>query len=168
MDRRSGRSRATLIGAGLLLVGAAVGWLGRGRYDRAAMERVRTEALDPEPDPEHAVAASPIGPKESAPERGPETHDDELRRILGDPKGRALAAKVRNAARVGDACEVEVDTSIGWFRVGCGTGETPSVGDKFEVFGRDAPDGQVEGEPVLLRPSWLEPIGTIARLRGGG
>ena len=130
-----------MIGAALLLAGAAAGWLGRGRYDRA----------------NHQVAAAPIEPEEAAPAETPRppTHDDELRSILGDPKGRALAAKVRNASRVRGSCEIEVDTSVGWFRVGCGTGQTPSVGEKFESSDGTPPKVRSRGSQCCCaRPGW--------------
>ena len=139
----------------MLVIGAAAGWIARGKLDGAQGARATDEDEDNEP----VAAAAP-------PPATARTHDDELREILADPKARVLAAKVRNASRVGDDCEIEVDTAMGWFRVACGPGETPSVGDKFEVFGRLSPTGQIDGTPPLLRPSWLEPPGTIARLRG--
>jgi len=146
---------AAVVGVVLLAAGLVAGWMARGRYD--AFERSRKP---PEED-DKAEAAPP-----AAAPRAPRTHDDELRQVLIDPKAHALAARVRNASNVGGQCEVEVDTTVGWFRVACGTGDTPSVGERFELFGRVSPDGQIDGAPPLLRPSWLEPVGTIARLRG--
>jgi hypothetical protein len=152
-------NRPVVIAAVMLVIGAATGWIARGRYDGGAGKGVHAADDDAETD---ATAGTQAAPAAAA----ARSHDDELREILADPKARALAAKVRNASRVGDECEVEVDTAIGWFRAACGTGETPSVGDKLEVFGRVSPTGQIDGVPPLLRPSWLEPPGTIARLRG--
>jgi hypothetical protein len=146
-----------LIAAVALLAGGAGGWIARGKMDRAEAESARGRAAEREaPEPAAAPAASDAA----------RTHDDELRQILIDPNARALAARVRNASTVNGECEVEVDTTVGWFRAGCGTGDTPSVGDRFEVFGRLSREGQIDGAPPLLRPSWLEPVGTIARLRG--
>jgi hypothetical protein len=125
----------------MLAIGAAAGWLARGVADgRGRAGR----------------APAPVA----------RTHDDDLREILADPRAHALAAKVTNASRTDDGCQLEVDTAIGWFRVACGAGEPPSVGEKLDVFGRVAPTGQLDGVPTLLRPSWLEPPGTIARLSG--
>jgi hypothetical protein len=145
------------VSAGLVIfaAGLAGGWMARGRF--ADRERGRSEAEEPE----NADEASP--PAAAA---GPRTLDDELRQVLSDAKAYTLAARVRNAANINGQCEVEVDTNIGWFRVGCGASETPSVGSMFELFGRLSPDGQIDGAPPLLRPAWLEPVGTIARLRG--
>ena len=142
---------------GMFLAGAAGGWLVRGRFVRVEIERARAQAQAPVVDAESEA---------TTPAPAARTHDDELREILADPQGRALAARVRNASRVGDDCEIEVDTSVGWFRAACGSGETPSVGDKFELFGKLSPTGQIDGAPPLLRPSWLEPVGTLGRLRG--
>jgi hypothetical protein len=132
-------NRPVVIAAVMLLAGAATGWFARGVADGRGGQ-----------------APAPVA----------RTHDDDLREILADPAAHALAAKVTNASRTDDGCELEVDTAIGWFRVACGSGEPPSVGDRRDVFGRVAPTGQVEGVPTLLRPAWLEPAGTIARLRG--
>jgi len=153
-------NRQVAIAAVMLALGAAAGWIARGRFEGRAGEGARPAAND------EADTNPPAAFPAPEPPTAARTHDDELRAILADPKARALAAKVRNASRVGDECEVEVDTAVGWFRAACGTGETPSVGDKLEVFGRLSPTGQIDGVPALLRPSWLEPPGTIARLRG--
>ena len=139
----------------LFAAGAAGGWMARGRHAASALARSHAEG------PDNADEGTP-------PAAGTDlrTHDDELRQILTDPKAYALAAKVRNASNIDGQCEVEVDTNIGWFRVACGPGDTPSVGETFELFGRPSPSGQIDGAPPLLRPSSLEPVGTIARLRG--
>lgn len=148
------RAQAAVLAVVMLIAGATAGWVARGRVDQAQLERTREATAEAEPEPPD--------PAETA----VQTHDDELRQILADPQARALAARVRNASLGNGECEIEVDTAVGWFRVGCGAGDTPSVGDKFEVFGKLSPTGQIDGAPPLLRPSWLEPVGTIARLRG--
>jgi hypothetical protein len=145
-----------LLGLAIFAAGVATGWVARNRSVHHERERVQVA------EPESAAEATPSAT--AAPEPGA-THDDELRRILNDPKAHALAARVRNASNVGGQCEVEVDTNISWFRVACGS-DTPSVGDTFDLFGRLSPDGQIDDAPPLLRPAWLEPVGTIARLRG--
>lgn len=148
-------NRPVLAAVVLLSVGASAGWFARG----VASGRSR-------PAPGEATEPDGVASREPAPPPAPRSHDDDLREILADPKAHALAGRVQNAARVDDGCEVEIDTSVGWFRAACGPGETPSVGDKLELFGRVSPTGQIAGVPRLLRPSWLEPPGTIARLRG--
>jgi hypothetical protein len=150
------RAKAAALAAVMLIVGATAGWLARGHADRADLEKARAHIAEVEAAPEAPAPA----------DTAPRTHDDELRQILADPQGRALAARVRNASLGSGECEIEVDTAVGWFRVGCGSGDTPSVGEKFEVFGKLSSTGQIDGAPPLLRPSWLEPVGTIARLRG--
>jgi hypothetical protein len=149
-------NRPVVLAAVMLAVGAAAGWFARG-------------AADGKQSPASALAGTDRKVDEASPAPAPpavRTHDDELREILADPKAHALAAKVQNASRGDNGCEVEVDTSVGWFRVACGPGETPSVGEKLEVFGRVAATGQIDGVPPLLRPAWLEQPGTLARLRG--
>jgi hypothetical protein len=147
--------RGVFIGLLILAAGFFGGWTARGCS--AGSERAHSQ-------PEERDDSDEARPSTAA--AGPRSHDDELRQILLDPKAHVLGAKVRNASAVEGQCEVEVDTTIGWFRVGCGMGETPSVGDRFDLFGRVSPDGQIDGVPTLLRPAWLEPVGTIARLRG--
>jgi hypothetical protein len=144
--------RPVVIAVIMLGLGGTAGWFARG-------------VANGDSGPAPTLAGSAAG-DDVAREPPPRTHDDDLREILADPKARALAGRVRNAARVDDGCEVEIDTSVGWFRAACGPGETPSVGDALELFGRISPTGQIEGVPRLLKPSWLEPPGTIARLRG--
>jgi len=146
-------NRPAVLAVVMLSVGATAGWFARG-FASGGNRPTPREAAEPE-----AVAAP-------APVPAPRTHDDDLREILADPKAHALAGRVQNAARIDDGCEVEIDTSVGWFRAACGPGETPSVGDKLELFGRVSATGQIAGVPRLLRPAWLEPPGTIARLRG--
>jgi hypothetical protein len=150
-------TRIAAIAVLALLAGGAAGWIARGKLDRVEAESAGGRVAEREA-PESAAAPAALG--------AAHTHDDELRQILIDPNARALAARVRNASTVNGECEVEVDTTVGWFRAGCGAGDTPSVGEKFELFGRLSPEGQIDGAPPLLRPSWLEPVGTIARLRG--
>jgi hypothetical protein len=145
-----------LLGLAIFVAGVTSGWVARNRSIHRERERAQVE------EPESAGESPP--PAATAPDPRP-THDDQLRQLLTDPKAHALAARVRNASNVGGQCEVEVDTNISWFRVACGS-DTPSVGDTFDLFGRVSPDGQIDGAPTLLRPAWLEPVGTIARLRG--
>jgi hypothetical protein len=151
-------NRPVLIPVVMLALGATGGWFARGVANGgrgATAAPAESEAAEPR----IALPGDPAPPP-------PRSHDDELREILADPKAHALAGRVRNAARIDEGCEVELDTSVGWFRAACGPGETPSVGDKLELFGRVSPTGQIQGVPPLLRPSWLEQPGTIARLRG--
>jgi hypothetical protein len=160
------RGQAAALGGALLLAGVAGGWGLRYRYDLDSARQIAEDALalDLLTDPAHA------GDVYIQHTDGTQTHVDheaDLRCTLHDPEAIVLPARVSAVSdRGGGGVELQLGTAKGTFRARWEGSVIPPVGRACELFGRIAPAGQTAGAPTLLAPASLEPVGTMARLRG--
>ena len=158
-------SRVAVLGAAMSLAGGAGGWTLRYFSNRAYVERTVEEAASADilTDPAHTTEVT----KRYADGTEIRTnHEADLRCTLHDPEAIAQPASVRAVSHPQDGgVELEVATATGAFLVRWEGSVVPPAGRKCELFGRVAMDGQASGGPKRLAPAWLEPVGTLARLR---
>jgi hypothetical protein len=157
--------KVAVVGAAILLLGGLGGWLLRARHNRAEVAQIAADALALD------LLTSRVHTVQEYKRGVAVDHDADLRCLLYDPGALALPATVRRTSASDGmddgemVVELEVDTGKGPFRLGWRGAVVPASGRRCELFGRAAAEDQEAGRPTLLDPGWLEPVGTMARLR---